>query len=410
MNENPVQPMRPARDFCDGPPRPSDRSGDPPLGNGTRPRLPPSPHILFLSSDPTPVRTRLNAHPRQIPDDRLPPIAVGILNYNRVAEVLTTIALIQESDYPADRVRIIVIDNASTDGTAERVRERHGDLVEILPLPENIGAVARNRVMMTRPEPYIFVFDEDCAPEDPSTLRRAVETLEANPYFGALCFRSINLFSGQTEYGDFGELSRRRVPGGHEGIFVVGNGMCFRREAIQRTSGYDERIFWGAEEFELAMELLREGVPILYDHDVALVHRRAPRVLPPADALAIDTRNNIWISFKFFPIPIALAFSIAQIARRWAAAILRRKPGGAQAIWLGLREGVAELPTMIARRKPIPVSAFARYNRWFFQIAYNRSSRPVPTTDRNRENLRRHAAQAELTRSILATLPHGNAV
>jgi GT2 family glycosyltransferase len=344
------------------------------------------------------VRTGLNAHPRSLPDDRLPSIAIGILNFNRAAEVVTTLSILTAIDYPPDKCRLIVIDNASSDGTDRIVAERFGDRVEMLPLPENIGAVARNRVMMTRPEEYIFVFDEDCAPEDPATIRRVVELMEANPYFGAFCFRSINLYSGLTEYGDFGEISRRRIPGGHEGVFVVGNGMCFRRDAIQRTSGYDERIFWGAEEFELAMELLREGVPILYENDLALIHRRAPRVLPPADALAIDTRNNIWISFKYFPIPLAVLFSVGQIVRRAAAAIVKRKPGGLQAIYLGAREGVRELSTMIARRKPIPVSLFARHNRWFFQIIGNRRSRIIPTTDRNRRNLAAHAEYAEITR------------
>lgn len=350
------------------------------------------------------MRTGLNAHPRPLPYDRLPPIAIGILNFNRAAEVVTTLSILEAIDYPAEKRRLVVIDNASTDGTAEVVSARFGDRVELLLLPENIGAVARNRVIMTRSEPYIFVFDEDCAPEDPSTIRRVVELMEANRYYGAFCFRSINLYSGLTEYGDFGEISRRRVPGGHEGVFVVGNGMCFRRDAIQRTSGYDERIFWGAEEFELAMELLREQVPILYDSELALIHRRAPRVLAPTDALAIDTRNNIWISFKYFPLPIAILFSVGQVLRRAATAVIKRKSGGLEAVMLGARDGLRELSTMMARRKPIPVSLFARHNRWFFQTMASRSSRTIPTTDQNRRNLAAHTEYAELTRQSLETM------
>lgn len=284
---------------------------------------------------------------------------------------MTTLDIFERIDYPREKVRLVVIDNASSDGTAETVRQVYDGRVEVLALTENLGAVARNRVMMERPEPYIFTFDEDCAPEHGEMIRRGVEFMEANPYFGALCFRSVNLYSGSTEFGNMGVFSRRRLrSGAYEGMFVIGAGMCYRRDAIQRTRGYDERMFWGAEEYALGLELLYNDIPVALHPDLTLIHRHAPRAITPARALEVDTRNNIWSAFKFFPLPLALLVASIHTGRRLIAATIKRKPGGKEAVLRGTREGIAGLRDILPFRTPIPISRIARHNRWFFQMFY----------------------------------------
>lgn len=298
-----------------------------------------------------------------------PPIAFGILSFNRVDEVIATIEIVRRSDYPRDLLHIVVIDNCSADGTAETILERYNGEVEVMLLEENIGAVARNHVMLGRDEPYSFVFDEDCAPERTDTLRRTIEFMEAHPYFGALSLRSINHYSRQTEYEGWEATSRRRLPGGaYEGPFVAGNGMCFRRDALRGTSGYDPRIFWGSEEFCLALELLYHNIPIAYLPDIALVHRRAPRAFPPARVLEAEARNNIWTPMMFLPLPIGLLMATAHVARRLLYAALRARPDGLAAVMRGIRQGVAGLPDIMATRKIIPISRLASYNRWFIHL------------------------------------------
>jgi GT2 family glycosyltransferase len=327
----------------------------------------------------------MNTPPRHIPDDLLPGIAIGVLGYNRCDEVIVALHLLREIDYPPDRVKLIVIDNGSSDGTRDRVLEAFQGEVEVLRLPVNIGAVARNRVMMTRQEPYNFVFDEDSAPERPDTIRRIVEFMEANPYFGALCFRSINFYSGTTEYGEFAELSSRRLPDGScEGMYVIGNGMCFRRTAIQRTDGYDERLFWGAEEFELALELLYHDVPVAFHPDFALIHRHAQRAFTPAGATQLFLRNNIWIAFKFFPFPIAVGVASLLTLRPLLTGIVKKKPGVPMAVLQGAWEGLRTLDQIFPTRKSIPVGKLARHSRWFFHMFYTVNSRKSTMIARRR--------------------------
>lgn len=302
-------------------------------------------------------------------DAPLPPIAVGILSHNRVTEVLTTIDIIRSSDYPPDQIHLVVLDNDSADGTAETVLARYAGDVEVLRLPENLGAIARNRAMLDRDEPYIFVFDEDCAPERPDTLRRAVRFMEQHRHIGAFSLYSINAVTGREECQEWDSVSRRRLPGGGlEGVYVTGNGMLFRRDAIRRTSGYDQRIFWGSEEFCLALELLYHDIPIACDPTIRLVHRRAPRAMPVPVILEAEARNNIWASLLHLPLPIALLMAVVHSIRRVISAFRHARPHGPAAVARGVRQAIKGLPDIMSARKIIPVSRLARHNRWFVDV------------------------------------------
>lgn len=304
-----------------------------------------------------------------MPDNQLPRIAVGILSYNRRDETLATLAILTSIDYPSDRVRLILIDNASSDGTADAVRDAFGDRVEVLRMPENVGVSARNKVMLEGVEPYVFMFDDDSAPSRPETIRKVVEFMERNPYFGALCFYVRNAHSGALEFGDVAAIARRRFPdGAFEAIRVVGAGMCYRRDEIRRTGGYDPRIFWGAEEHDLALGMLYNDIPIALHPDFEIVHRQAPRAFSAAQTGEIMARNDVWVSFKHFPIPVAAIVSFLHTLRWFLGALSRGDREGAWGVLRGARAGVRRLGEVLPDRMPISISMLARHGRWFVRM------------------------------------------
>jgi len=299
-------------------------------------------------------------------DESLPHLAVGILSFNRVDEVLTSIDIIRTSDYPADRLHIVLVDNDSSDGTVEIVRSRYGTDVDVIGLTENRGALARNSAMLERDEPYIIIFDEDCAPDDSSTLRRAVQFMERHRDIGALAFQSLDATSGRPEYPAWDRVaSRRFMDGGRLGVFVVGNGMLFRRDEVRRTIGYDQRIFWGSEEFCFALELLYHDVRTAYDPGIALRHRRAPRAMPSAHVLEAEARNNILAPFLHLPIPLAVLMASMHTAHRLAVHVVRGQRERLAAVRRGIGQALRLLPDVLSTRKVIPVGRLAQHNRWF---------------------------------------------
>ncbi len=113
------------------------------------------------------------------------PIGVVICNYNKRDFVLPCIRSLQESkgiDFD-----IFMVDNASTDGSVEAVREEFGDAVTILVNRENLGGSGGFntglRVVRDRGYQYFMCLDDD-AQVDENAIQVLYEYMEANPDTG----------------------------------------------------------------------------------------------------------------------------------------------------------------------------------------------------------------------------------
>ena len=84
-------------------------------------------------------------------------VAVITITRNRCAELLRNLERLRRLP---ERPRIVVVDNGSTDGTADAVRRAFPD-VEVLHLPDNIGAGGRNLALRIIDEPYAAFADDD---------------------------------------------------------------------------------------------------------------------------------------------------------------------------------------------------------------------------------------------------------
>src|SRR6187551_1150254 len=105
-----------------------------------------------------------------------PEIGVVILTHNRAAEALKTVRHMRAL---SERPRLVVVDNASADGTAETVARSFPD-VGVIRLERNIGAAARNVGVRSIETPYVAFCDDDTVWARGS-LTRARALLDAYP-------------------------------------------------------------------------------------------------------------------------------------------------------------------------------------------------------------------------------------
>jgi len=105
-----------------------------------------------------------------------PGITVLVVNWNSLPFLRVTVDAIRQMS-PAD-VRILVIDNASSDGSVEFLNSRPD--VDLLRLPLNVGhGVALDIGAATVDTEYLAVLDVDAFPVSPSWLDESVRALEA---------------------------------------------------------------------------------------------------------------------------------------------------------------------------------------------------------------------------------------
>ncbi len=120
-----------------------------------------------------------------------PLVSIVIPTYNRKKKLIRLIDSILQSEYPKDMLEIVVVDDASTDGTYEEIIRRYKDLVDkgILKIIRTekkvLLAGARNLGVKNSRGKYIFLIDDDNV-IDRNTISLLVEFMEKHPEVGVV--------------------------------------------------------------------------------------------------------------------------------------------------------------------------------------------------------------------------------
>jgi len=118
-----------------------------------------------------------------VPDSR---IGVVIVTRDRCSDLMG--ALEHLSGLP-EQPRIVVVDNASSDGTADAVEDRYPGF-EVIPLDENLGAAGRNVGVAVTRTPYV-AFSDDDSWWAPGSLSLAADLFDKHPRLGLLIARIL---------------------------------------------------------------------------------------------------------------------------------------------------------------------------------------------------------------------------
>jgi len=212
-------------------------------------------------------------------------IGVVVLTHNRAVDLAATLA--RMCTLP-ERPRLVVVDNASTDATAELVRTRFPD-VELVRLDVNAGAAGRNAGVARLDSTYVAFCDDD-AWWAPRSLERAAATLDANPRLGLVCGRVLVGNHGRLDAVS-AAMARSPLPPVADvpGTPILGflcSASMVRREAFLAAGGFEPRFFLGGEEELLAIDLAAAGWALTYVPDIVVHHHPSPR----RDAVGRDVR------------------------------------------------------------------------------------------------------------------------
>ncbi len=137
------------------------------------------------------VRTVLwrRYQPHLLPGGPLPPVTVIIPAYNEGAMVEKAIYATAASDYPADRLEIICIDDGSKDDTwhyIEKARNRYPHLVKAIRFPKNRGKKEGLYAGFRQGRGDFFVTIDSDSIIAPDTLKQIVAPMLQDPKIGAV--------------------------------------------------------------------------------------------------------------------------------------------------------------------------------------------------------------------------------
>lgn len=268
---------------------------------------------------------------------------VVMITRNRCDQALSTIR--HMTSLP-DAAPVIVVDNASDDGTADAVGREFGHRVELIRARENLGATARNLATRHVATPYVAFCDDDTTWQ-PGALTRAADLLDAHPGLATVTGRCL-VEPDLTEDPITPELRFSPVRGpdwlpGPALLGVMAALTMIRVDAFWQVGGFHRRIFFGGEEELLAIDLAAQGWWMVWANDV-VVHHAPSTVRDPRARRRLGIRNTLWTTWLRRPVRSAL---------RRSRDVLRSAPADATTA-AAVLDAVRGLPWVLRERRIVP--------------------------------------------------------
>jgi GT2 family glycosyltransferase len=219
------------------------------------------------------------------PERRWPAVSVVVINYNRREYLDACLGSLRALDYPADAVEVIFIDNASSDGSAEYVREAFPEVSVVVNDTNTVFAPAVNQGAELATGTYLALINND-AEADPGWLRNAVTVLEAEEQVacvaskilrddretvdyagGQMAFYGHGFAKGNRERDDPADTHQRPT------LFASGGAMVVRRDVFAEVGGFDASYVAFFEDVDFGWRLWVLGHEVRYVPGSVVYHR-----------------------------------------------------------------------------------------------------------------------------------------
>ena len=192
------------------------------------------------------------------------------------------------------QLEIIVVDNASTDGSQAMLREKYPQVALIIN-NQNLGfAKANNQAMQVAQADYFLLWNSD-AFATPGAIQSLLQLAEKEPraaIVGAQLRNADNTFQasyspfpnqwrefliltglGRTILGpSYPSLGPEEEKGPQVVNYVAGACLLVRRQAFQEVGGFDEEYFMYAEEVDWCYTMAKHGWQVWYQPEAKVIH------------------------------------------------------------------------------------------------------------------------------------------
>ncbi len=255
-------------------------------------------------------------------------------------------SVVEQGGLPAGALQIIVVDNASDDGTVEMVRSEF-PAVLCIEAGKNLGFGGANRLGWPHAAaPLALLLNPDTVVH-PGSLRTMVETMDARPDVWALGCRLLNGDGSLQRWtgGRFPTLANvachylaldrpLRVVGYRRSVYMTDDsgeerlvdwvsGACLllRRERIPEPL-FDPNFFMYGEDMDLCWRIRRAGGNVLYSPAASVTHFQGASMRQQTGAVLLTSLKGIRTFYRRRSGPVRIrifdALTVAGFALRWS--------------------------------------------------------------------------------------------
>jgi len=222
--------------------------------------------------------------------NQLPLVSIVVSNYNGWKFNLLRMCLdsILKIDYP--NFEVILVDNASTDGSVEFCRRLFGEAprLKIIVNTENIYSQGLNRGIELSKGKYIVFFNNDIK-VDPNYLTKLIEILEADKTIALAQGKLLSYYNhhridsvGETMdiYGNPITIGQGEIDNGQyerisEILSASGSASVVRRCVLDEIGEFDSKFYIGYEDMDISLRARLRGYRVVYIPDAVVYHNKS---------------------------------------------------------------------------------------------------------------------------------------
>lgn len=217
-----------------------------------------------------------------------PRVAVIVVNWNGRDVTLDCLDSLADASYP--NAEIIVVDNASSDGSVEAIRTRFPQ-VTLLAMPDNLrfagGNNAGMREALSRGADMVLLLNNDTVVH-PEFLTHMVARMEAHPSCGMVAPKilyhdrpdtiwfaggEISMWTGTMKHIGIRETDRGQYDTAREISYASGCCVLVRADVIRAIGMLDESYHMYTEDADWSMRVRRAGYAVIYEPAARVWHK-----------------------------------------------------------------------------------------------------------------------------------------
>ena len=218
----------------------------------------------------------------------LPRVAVLVLTWNRVDELVPCLESFACNDY--SNTDVVVIDNGSEDETAETVK-RDFPWVRLIENGANLGFCRGNnigvRYALAQGYDYVMLLNSDTQVL-PGLVSELVKVMEADPRIGITGAKNVLMENPEFTWGLYGKVTwgpmlvktigrfepnRSHQDPPRDVDWVIGNACMLRREALEKVGLLDEEFWQCNEDVDWCYRARQAGYRVVYVDRAAILHK-----------------------------------------------------------------------------------------------------------------------------------------
>jgi GT2 family glycosyltransferase len=297
-----------------------------------------------------------------------PLISFIVVNWNGEKFLSHCLEALKSQTY--SNFQIIIVDNASTDGSVDNIEEKWPD-IRLIRLEDNSGFASANNIGANQAEGNWLALVNNDAFLAPDWLEKMVIAISQYPQYSSFASRLMSAtvddkveatgdvfhVSGLAWHRDYNQIRERASRNSGEVFSASAAAALYNRENFLEVGGFDECYFSHHEDVDLGFRLRLRGYRCMYVPEAEVRHIGSASFGKESDKTVYQMhRNTVWTYFKDMPGRLLWKYLFAHLLGNLVFLIYYSIRGQWKAIWGAKFDALRGLPSILKERRIIQES------------------------------------------------------